>query len=1121
MTKKLISLWFAGRMGAVSARRRRRSLALATVLAAILAAALPLSTQALGFGAIKLKSALNEPLDAEIDLLAATAADVDALKVRLAPREAFLRAGIERQAVLHEIKFSVERRANGTYYIHLKTRQPVREPFLNFLLEMEWPNGRMLREYTVLLDPPELFHRQPTFVEAPETAEPAPEPQVAQAEPAPEPAPLVPEPAPAPAAQAEPEPLFGPDVTPAPEPEPQVAEAPAEPAPLVPEPAAEAAPEPEPILAPEPAPEAVPEPEPQLAGAPAVEEGEELFPRIPLTEYREAVAAAAAEEAAPAEPMVGGELDYGITQKGDTLWQIAERLKRDDSVSIYQVMMALLQSNPEAFVDGNVHRLKVGRVMRISDPSLLYAMSAEEAAAEYRRQTEAWNEYRQQVAQVETTPQPIVAGEAGEGAAVAQAEPEGELSVEAPAGEPAPGAGTAEQAEAQSAALIALRDEVQQALDQARADPNANPEQISRLSLLLDEIKRLEGAVNVQDTDLAALQAELARLHEEGAQPAPQVAEAPASQAPAEEAAGPGAQEAPEQPSAQPAEEQVAAAEPEAAPAGESAPAAGEEAGAEAGPEAGGLTPEEIAAGETPPTEAPETAVEEAEVVPAEGVTPAEGEAAPQPVGQVAEAPVPAPAEEAPQETGGFRAMVSAVLAAVTGVLGGLGGSPILIAVAGTALVVLLLGIILIRRRRALESGEESILTGEAEGAEGGAGGGDVASKEESSFLSDFAISGMNAIQAEDSEVDPVTEADVFMAYGRYEAAEERLKDAIGKDPGRMELKLKLLELYYTTKNKSAFENAAAELYGALGEQAESNPDWAKVVSMGVELAPDNPLFAGGTPSSDSIKVGADMSDSEIMDIGLETGVFDAAEMGQQATAGDVNSAETMITSSSELDFSLDAPEPAPDTTLANAGQDISELPTETVAEPAPAQSAPSEAFKVGDLGTGGAGSEAFTAGGLDEPVKSEEFDLDVGESAPAKSEEFDLDLAASAPAQSEELVMKQDFDPAKSQEFNLDDLQQPAGPASSQEFNLDADLSPAGGSDETMLDLGLDATDAAGEDVGLDSAVDEVGTKLDLAKAYIDMGDPDGARSILGEVLEEGTDAQKQEAQQLMQQIA
>ncbi len=1107
MTKKLISLWFAGRMGAVSARHRRRSLALAAVLALVL----PLSTQALGFGAIKLKSALNEPLDAEIDLLAATAADVDALKVRLAPREAFLRAGIERQAVLHEIKFSVERRANGTYYIHLKTRQPVREPFLNFLLEMEWPNGRMLREYTVLLDPPELFHRQPTFVEAPETAEPAP--QVAQAEPAPEPAPLVPEPAPAPAAQAEPEPLFGPDVTPAPEPEPRVAEAPAEPAPLVPEPAAEAAPEPEPILTPEPAPEAVPEP--QLAEAPAVEEEGELFPRIPLTEYREAVAAAAAEEAAPAEPMVRGELDYGITQKGDTLWQIAERLKRDDSVSIYQVMMALLQSNPEAFVDGNVHRLKVGRVLRISDPGLLHAMSAEEAAAEYRRQTEAWNEYRQQVAQVETTPQPIVAGEAGEGATVAQAEPEGELSVEAPAGEPAPGAGTAEQAEAQSAALIALRDEVQQALDQAKADPDANPEQISRLSLLLDEIKRLEGAVNVQDTDLAALQAELARLHEEGARPAPQVAEAPASPAPAEEALGQAAreareaQEAPERPSAQPAAEQ-AAAEPEAAPAGEAAPAA-EEA-------AGGLTPEEIAAGETPPTEAPETALEEAEVVPAEGVTPAEGEAAPQPAEQVAEAPVPAPAEEAPQETGGFGAMVSAVLAAVTGVLGGLGGSPILIAVAGTALVVLLLGIILIRRRRALESGEESILTGEAEGS--AEGGGDVTSKEESSFLSDFAISGMNAIQAEDSEVDPVTEADVFMAYGRYEAAEERLKDAIGKDPGRMELKLKLLELYYTTKNKSAFENAAAELYGALGEQAESNPEWAKVVSMGVELAPDNPLFAGGTPSSDSIKVGADMSDSEIMDIGLETGVFDAAEMSQQMQAGDVNSAETMITNSSELDFSLDAPEPSPDTTLANAGQDISELPTETVAQPAE-PSAQSEAFKVGDLGSEGAGSEAFTAGGLDQPVKSEEFDLDVGESAPAKSEEFELDLAASEPAKSEELVMKQDFDPAKSQEFNLDDLQQPAGPASSQEFNLDADLSPAGGSDESMLDLGLDATDAAGEDVGLDSAVDEVGTKLDLAKAYIDMGDPDGARSILGEVLEEGTDAQKQEAQQLMQQIA
>ena len=140
----------------------------------------PLSVQALGFGGIKLKSSLNEKLNAEVALLSASANDVQSLSVKLATEEAFLRSGIDRTALLNKLKFKVKQRANGDYYIHVTTTETVREPFMNFLLELDWKNGRMLREYTMLIDPP---GRAPKQIAAPapvvaETMTPEPEPVV-------------------------------------------------------------------------------------------------------------------------------------------------------------------------------------------------------------------------------------------------------------------------------------------------------------------------------------------------------------------------------------------------------------------------------------------------------------------------------------------------------------------------------------------------------------------------------------------------------------------------------------------------------------------------------------------------------------------------------------------------------------------------------------------------------------------------------------------------------------------------------------------------------------------------------------------------------------------------------
>ena len=104
----------------------------------------------------------------------------------------------------------------------------------------------------------------------------------------------------------------------------------------------------------------------------------------------------------------------------------------------------------------------------------------------------------------------------------------------------------------------------------------------------------------------------------------------------------------------------------------------------------------------------------------------------------------------------------------------------------------------------------------------------------------DFSQSGLSAIDA-DEGVDPVAEADVYMAYGRDAQAEEILLDAMKADPSRTAVHLKLLEIYAHRKNLKQFETTAAELYTVTNGQGE---DWDKAVEMGLKLDPDNPLFS-------------------------------------------------------------------------------------------------------------------------------------------------------------------------------------------------------------------------------------------------------------------------------------
>jgi pilus assembly protein FimV len=169
--------------------------ALTGVAAAAIWLAVP-NAWALGLGRLAVQSALGETLRAEIDVTSLTPEEAGNLVVRVAPPEAYRAAGVDYNAVLPATQVTLQRRADGRPYLRLNSDRAVQEPFVDVILEINWSSGRLVREYTLLFDPPNVAR-------APAPA-PAAAPSIAAAPPAAAPAPRAPRAAAAPAAPAEP-----------------------------------------------------------------------------------------------------------------------------------------------------------------------------------------------------------------------------------------------------------------------------------------------------------------------------------------------------------------------------------------------------------------------------------------------------------------------------------------------------------------------------------------------------------------------------------------------------------------------------------------------------------------------------------------------------------------------------------------------------------------------------------------------------------------------------------------------------------------------------------------------------------------------------------------------------
>ena len=365
---------------------KRASLALTLLLA------LPSAALSLGLGDIRLLSPLNAPLDAEIDVVDVAPDEVNTVQAQLAARETFARYGLDWPTYLSGTQVRIVRTPDGHQVIKLKSTDAISDPFVTLLVEVNWSRGRLVREYTMLLDPPVYAPSQSALanapVSAPTTGASAREGAIPRAPEAPSPA--------APAVAGAP-----PEVS-----------APAAAAP----PTVPAAPSAAAAVA----------PEPTAAGEPA-----SAAPAAPAPEPTPA----ARSEAALPSPAASSAESEGthVVQRGETLSHIAAAAAGADATSARgrAWMLAIYQANPRAF-DQNMNLMRSGAVLRMPDAATVAAISPSEASAEIHRQYTAWRgapaapaaESAQQPGRLKLVPPaegaPATAGTAAPSAAAAQ-----------------------------------------------------------------------------------------------------------------------------------------------------------------------------------------------------------------------------------------------------------------------------------------------------------------------------------------------------------------------------------------------------------------------------------------------------------------------------------------------------------------------------------------------------------------------------------------------------------------------------------------------------------------------------------------------------------------------------
>jgi pilus assembly protein FimV len=976
-----------------SNKRLFGSFHLKTLNAAVALALLFSNAQAAGLGKLTVLSSLGQPLRAEIELTSVSRDEAGALAAKLASLDAFRQANIDFNSALTSLHFSVEQRGERQF-IRVTSAQPLNEPFVDMLLELSGPNGRLVREYTFLLDPADL-----------RTAQSA-------------------------------------QVAPAPVPEASAARAPQASAPSTPVPAAEV---------------------PALARKAA-----------PSRAARVAIPRGASAEAQSGEYKV---------RNGDSLAKIASQVK-PAGVSLDQMLVALFQSNPDAFAGNNMNRLKAGQILSVPSEDTARAVNGAEAHSMIVAQAADFNNYRARLA-----------GKIADGAAQKSAESK-------------QSAGGKITAKVEERPTVASESKDKLKLSNSMTAPGGNADKAAAEDKIAKEKALAEANSRVKELEKNV--GDLQKLLEvKNKSLADQQKQADA----------------------------VKTAEKPAAPAVAAAPVTSEPAPAPA-----------PAAAEKPA----ETNTEKPVAPPVASAPPAV-KPKPKPV-----APPPPPPEPS--------------------FLDSLTENPLMLPGVGALLVALgAFGIYRARRQKQSKPFEDSLITDSSLKANSlfGSTGGQSVDTNNSVFNSSFAPS---ASQLDTNEVDPVAEADVYIAYGRDAQAEEILKEALRTQPDRHAVRVKLLEIYSNRKDLRAFEVLATELYGLTKGEGE---DWAQAAALGIAIDPSNPLYASGKSDKGDSDAGVmvaptqpldeqglatllstTQSDTSSMDtisalepdtsyftntaLAAETPLEPVPEAMEEPKAEAESEPAEPKASSNDLDFDLEGmnlpevavpntvprPVPAePPAELASIDFNFLDEPPVTLAEPAiepVAEVTPEPALELTPQVEPQPEPQPSSAAIPEIPeIQDLEFSLDPIPETPVKEPEAnDISLDIGTPAADipslEINIPGLDESPAVAEEVPaLPEVKAEPAISDPLEFDLSGislELNPAGSDAKPDLDFALPTGDSASDD---DNVSAEMATKLDLAIAYQEIGDKEGARELLDEVLKGGTPEQSERAKSLLLELA
>ncbi|WP_017737856.1 FimV/HubP family polar landmark protein [Pseudomonas sp. CBZ-4] len=850
-----------------------RKLVLAIAAASALSSGM---AQALQLGEMTLKSQLNQPLSVEIELLDVGGLTASEITPSLASSQAFVDAGVDRQAFLNDLVFTPVINPSGRSVVRVTSSKPLPESYVRFLLQVQWPNGRLMRDYSVLLDPAKFDQPAAT----------APAPRV-------------------------------------------------------------------------------------------------LAPASP----------------APAAPAASKAAQHTTTSR-DTLWEIAA--KNRNGGSIQQTMLAIQALNPDAFIDGNINRLKTGQVLRLPDTVQSTALPQPQAIAEVTAQNAAWRQGRRGATNQVAGKQQLDATKRTQaGNAPSSTNAKDNLSLVSAESAKQGAKGKAADGRALSDKLAMTQEE----LDTTRRD---NAELKSRAADLQSQLDKLQKLIQLKNDQLARLQAEKG-------DPAAVPAVIPA---------------------------QLAGDPAAATPAAPSAPAA------------------------TPAPTAP--------------------------------APEPVKPEAGPASNDGkFNELLTNPV--VLGVVGG-----------AAALVALLLLLLVLRHRNARREEEKHLRMARAlaeepeftsnldqdlppdsfEGLEVPAPSVKLAAAPVPAPVVEPAVvvptvasvlAPLAVAVAPMNSNDALAQAQSLVDRGHLNQAADVLEQAIKQEPKRSDLRLKLMEVYGLQNDKDGFVTQERQLVANGDNHAQVELLKSRFPAMAVLAAGVSAAVAAAALDAQYVKdlledkPAAPAPEPEAFDTDFDLSLDDLeAASPAEVNPEDVLTFESVLQQQAEakaspddlsdfdLDLQLDAPAStqADDDFLSGLEEQMQDVPA---VEP-----------------------PTLTPAALDE------FEL---------PEDFDLSLADEPEAATKPDAFASELDDVNAE---LDRLSQSL--------------------EHPSIEPSFTAEDAAlgGDEPEFDflSGTDEVATKLDLAQAYIDMGDADGARDILSEVLTEGDESQRGEAKEMLGRI-